>query len=161
MVFADWVSKVSGVKTEVASDARRAVEQADILTLATSASNPVLEGAWLKPGVHINGIGSHAPHQRELDSASVQRSKVVCDLVSACQAEAGDLMIPVDNDEWNWKQVHGDLGQVLRGEIAGRESPQEITLFKSVGLAIQDMSVARHVYEQALAQGIGKDFRFS
>lgn len=159
-VFCDWVSKVTGVPTSVAADARSAVEACDILTLATSAHDPIIDGAWVKPGTHINGIGSHAPGMREIDTLTVQKSKVVCDLVSACQAEAGDLIIPVDNDQWNWKDVHGDLGQVLCGQIAGRESPQEITLFKSVGLAIQDLSVARYVYEQAVAAGAGREFKF-
>jgi alanine dehydrogenase len=160
-VFCDWVSHVTHVPTEVAKSAQAAVEACDILTLATSAKDPVIEGEWVKPGTHINGIGSHAPGMREIDALTVQKSKVVCDLVTACQSEAGDLIIPADNEQWNWKDVHGDLGQVLRGDIAGRENPEEITLFKSVGLAIQDMSVARHVYERALAKGTGTQFKFT
>jgi alanine dehydrogenase len=159
-VFADWVAELTGVPTEVCPNPRTAVEACDILTLATSAKDPIIEGAWVKPGTHINGIGSHAPGMREIDTGTVQKSKVVCDLVSACQAEAGDLIIPVDNDQWNWKHVHGDLGQVIRGDIAGRESDDEITLFKSVGLAIQDMSTAYQVYSQALEQNVGTEFKF-
>jgi ornithine cyclodeaminase/alanine dehydrogenase len=159
-VFADWVGEVTHVPTAVAASAREAVEQCDVLTLATSAANPVIEGRWIKPGTHINGIGSHAPAMREIDAETVQRSKVVCDLLSACQAEAGDLMIPVENGQWSWERVHGDLGQVVRGDVAGRESDEEITLFKSVGLAVQDMSVAHHVYLRALEEGAGTEFAF-
>lgn len=159
-VFADWVGKITGVPTTFAASAREAVEQCDILTLATSAANPVIEGTWIKPGTHINGIGSHAPTMREIDTATVIRSKVICDLTAACQAEAGDLMIPADNDQWSWERVHGDLGQVVSGAIAGRENEDEITLFKSVGLAVQDISVANHVFLKALADGVGTDFQF-
>jgi alanine dehydrogenase len=159
-VFAGWVADMTKVPTEVAGDAQAAVESCDILTLATSAKDPIIKGEWVKPGTHINGIGSHAPGMREIDADTVAKSKVVCDLTSACQAEAGDLIIPVDNDQWNWKHVHGDLGQVIRGDIPGRESDDEITLFKSVGLAIQDLSTAYHVYRQALKQGVGTEFKF-
>lgn len=159
-VFCDWVAASTKVPTEPVGDPAQAVGEADILTLATSAKEPIIRGEWVKPGTHINGIGSHAPSMREIDAETVAKSKVVCDLVSACQAEAGDLMIPADNEQWNWKQVHGDLGQVVRGAIAGREGDDEITLFKSVGLAIQDLSTAYQVYEQALKRNVGTEFKF-
>jgi len=159
-VFCDMVAAVTKVPTEPIDDPRAAVEQADILTLATSAKDPVIRGAWVKPGTHINGIGSHAPSMRELDTDTVAKSKVICDSKAACQAEAGDLMIPADNDNWHWKHVHGDLGEVIRGDISGRMADDEITLFKSVGLAIQDMSTAYHVYSQAVERGVGTKFEF-
>ncbi len=159
-IFAEWVGKVTQVPTTVAASAREAVEQCDILTLATSAANPVIESAWVKPGTHINGIGAHAPAMREIDAETVIRSKVVCDLTSACMAEAGDLMLPADSGQWHWERVHGDLGQVVCGDVAGRENPQEITLFKSVGLAVQDLSVAYHVFLRALEDGVGTEFAF-
>ncbi len=159
-VFCDWVAEVTGVPTEVAGDPAEAVAACDILTLATSAKDPIIKGEWVKAGTHINGIGSHAPAMRELDTDTVSKSRVFCDLTSACMAEAGDLMIPADNDQWNWKEVQGDLGQVIRGDVAGRRSDEEITLFKSVGLAIQDMSTAYHVYSQAVERGVGTKFEF-
>jgi ornithine cyclodeaminase/alanine dehydrogenase-like protein (mu-crystallin family) len=97
---------------------------------------------------------------RELDSETVARSKVVCDLVDACKAEAGDFMVPVDEGKWSWDRVHGSLGDVIAGKIPGRESDDEITLFKSVGLAIQDISTAFHVYQKAKEGGVGSDFEF-
>lgn len=158
--FAADIEKLTGVKTEVAGSAEAAVQACDILTLATSAKDPIIDGDWLKPGTHVNGIGSHAPGMRELDTVSVQRSKVVCDLLSACQAEAGDFIIPAEAGEWSWDRVHGDLGQVVSGELPGRESDDEITLFKSVGLAIQDMSTAWQVYSLARSKGVGTEFAF-
>jgi ornithine cyclodeaminase len=97
---------------------------------------------------------------RELDSKTVARSKVVCDLVDACKAEAGDFIIPVEAGEWSWDKVHGSLGDVITGKIPGRENDKEITLFKSVGLAIQDISTAYHVYSKAVEMKVGSDFNF-
>jgi ornithine cyclodeaminase len=97
---------------------------------------------------------------REIDTATVNKSKIVCDLVDACKAEAGDFMIPVEQGDWSWDQVHGSLGDVIAGKIPARESDEEITLFKSVGLAIQDISTALHVYKKAEELGVGTDFSF-
>lgn len=144
----------------LADDPAKAVGDADIVTLITSAKDPIVDGDWFKPGTHINGIGSHAPAMRELDSKTIGKSKVVCDLVDACKAEAGDFMIPVTAGEWSWDRVHGSLGDVVAGKIPGRENDQEITLFKSVGLAIQDISVAFHVYTKAMELNAGSDFKF-
>jgi alanine dehydrogenase len=159
-IFADTITQLTGVPTEVATDARAAVKACDILTLATSAANPIISGEWVKPGTHINGIGSHAPSMRELDTDTVVKSKVICDLTGACRAEAGDLMIPADNGQWSWELVRADLGQVVNGSIAGRQDDGEITLFKSVGLAIQDLSAAYYVYSEAQRRGVGAEFSF-
>jgi ornithine cyclodeaminase len=144
----------------LADDPAQAVGEADIVTLITSAKDPIVRGDWFRPGTHINGVGSHAPAMREIDSATVAGSTVVCDLVEACQAEAGDFIIPVDKGEWSWDRVHGSLGDVIAGKIPARENDQEITLFKSVGLAIQDISTAFHVYNRAQELGVGTDFDF-
>ena len=106
------------------------------------------------------GIGSHSPGARELDTLTVQKSRIGCDFIDACKAEAGDFIIPADAGEWSWDKVAGSLGDVINGKVKGRTSDDEITLFKSVGLAIQDMSVGKAVYEEALKQGIGTDFEF-
>jgi alanine dehydrogenase len=143
-----------------ADDPRQAVAEADVVTLITSSQDPVVEGSWFRPGTHINAIGAHAPHTRELDAATLSRSKVVCDLVEACKAEAGDFLIPAESGEWSWDRVHGSLGDVLIGKLPGRESDEEITLFKSVGLAIQDISTAQHVFARASEMGVGQEFAF-
>lgn len=158
--FATRVTEATGVPVVLADDPRSAVAQADLVILATTAATPVLDGIWLKPGSHINGVGSHSPGARELDTLTVQRSRVVCDLTSACKAEAGDLMIPAQAGDWGWDKVAGDLGDVIVGKVKGRTSREEITLFKSVGLAIQDMSAARIVFDEAVKRGIGTEFQF-
>jgi ornithine cyclodeaminase/alanine dehydrogenase len=158
--FSAAVKGKIGIKVEHINDPADGVGQADIVVLATSAPEPVVNGNWFKPGTHISGIGSHSPGAREIDTLTVQKSRIVCDLIDACKAEAGDFIIPAQKGEWDWGKVAGSLGDVITGKIKGRESDDEITLFKSVGLAIQDMSVARAVYDEALKQGIGTDFEF-
>ena len=159
--FADSLKDVVSSEIVIVNDPEEAAQMADIVTLITSSKDPIINGDWFKPGTHINGMGSHAPAMRELDSRTISRSKVVCDLVDACKAEAGDFLIPVEADEWSWDNVHGSLGDVASGRIAGRENREEITLFKSVGLAIQDISTAYYVYEQAKMKKMGLDFNFS
>jgi ornithine cyclodeaminase len=158
--FRDSLKDIIKCDIMLTEDLSQAVGEADIVTTITSAKDPVVNGDWFKPGAHINGIGSHAPAMRELDSKTVTMSKVVCDLVDACQAEAGDFIIPVEAGEWSWDKIHGSLGDVITGKIPGRESNDEITLFKSVGLAIQDISTAYHVYNKAVEMGVGLDFNF-
>ena len=150
------------IKCEIAleDDIARAVPQACILTLITSAKDPILDGDRLSPGTHINAVGSHAPAMRELDLKTVQKSQIICDSVEACKAEAGDFIIPAQAGQWSWDAVLGSLGDVVTGKIPGRVNDEEITLFKSVGLAIQDISTAFYVYEEARRMGIGTEFNF-
>ncbi len=159
--FADSIRDLVKCEIVFADDPKAAVEQADVVTLITSAKDPIVNGDWFKPGAHINGMGSHAPAMRELDAKTVSRSKVVYDLVDACRAEAGDFLIPVEAGEWSWEQAHGSLGDVAAGKIPARENDEEITLFKSVGLAIQDISTAHYVHEKAKKEGVGTTFDFS
>lgn len=158
--FARKITEQIGVPVELADDPAAAASAADIIILATTASTPIVDGRWFAPGTHINGVGSHAPKARELDSLTVQKSRVVCDLTGACRAEAGDLIIPAEAGEWGWDKVAGDLGDVVTGKVPGRTSRDQITLFKSVGLAIQDMSAARVVFDEAVKRGIGTEFQF-
>jgi alanine dehydrogenase len=158
--FRDSLRDIIHCEIVLADDPAKAAGEADIVTLITSAKDPIVDGSWFKPGTHINGIGSHAPAMRELDTKTVVRSKVVCDSVDACKAEAGDLIIPAAAGEWDWGKVRGSLGDVVSGKVPGRRDEQEITLFKSVGLAIQDVSTALHVYRKALEMKAGQDFTF-
>jgi ornithine cyclodeaminase/alanine dehydrogenase-like protein (mu-crystallin family) len=158
--FADSLRDLLCCEIELSEEAESAVKAADIVTLITSAKDPIIHGDWIQPGTHINGIGSHAPGMRELDTLTIQKSKVVCDLVEACKPEAGDFILPIKAGDYSWEDIHGSLGDVITGKIAGRESMDEITLFKSVGLAIQDISTASHVYQKALEMGVGLEFEF-
>jgi len=159
-VFKDAVNDIIDCEIVIAADPQQAAGEADIVTLITSARDPIVNGDWFKPGTHINGVGSHAPALREIDTKTVQISKVVCDLVAACQPEAGDFIIPIAAGEYSWDDIHGSLGDVITGKITGRENAEEITLFKSVGLAIQDISTAQHVYHKAIEMDVGLDFEF-
>ncbi len=159
--FADWVADQTGIETRLAESGEALCRESDIVALATTAANPIVSAEWWKPGAHINAIGSHAPGVRELDTATIQRSRIICDQLEACKAEAGDLQIPVEDGDYSWFDIAGNLGDVVNGTTPGRTSNTEITLFKSVGLAIQDISCATLVYNEAQANKIGQNFNFS
>jgi alanine dehydrogenase len=154
--FAAEMSARLGLSVAPATDLAAAVTDADVILTATTAHEPLFDGAWLQPGVHINGIGSHAPAARELDTATIQRARVVTDQTAACLAEAGDLIIPLRAGAIAETHIAAQLGEVILGLKPGRTAEDEITLFKSVGLAIQDIAVAAQVYRQALATGRGQ-----
>ncbi len=158
--FCKEMEELHSVKFERADSAEAAVRQADVLTLATSAKDPIIDGDWLRPGCHINGIGSHAPAMRELDEKTVNKAGIICDHTDACLAEAGDFIIPKNEGKWFEDKIVGDLGGVITGKVPARTSPDQITLFKSVGLAIQDISTALAVYDLAKEKGIGIEFDF-
>ena len=158
--FAAEISEKTGVDVSLAGSVREVVENVDVLALATTAATPIVDGAWLPKGLHINAIGSHAPGLRELDTASVVKSKIICDQKDACLAEAGDIQIPLEEGAMSEDDIYGEIGELVTGTKKGRESDEEITLFKSVGLSIQDISTAYHVYQQAVEQGAGTEFNF-
>lgn len=159
--FADDASEMLGIPVEIAGSGRELVESVDILSLATTATTPIIDGDWVKPGLHINGIGSHAVGVRELDTKTVVKSKLVCDQVDACLVEAGDVMMPIEEGALDPADIYGEIGELITGAKTGRESDDEVTLFKSVGLSIQDISAAHYVYQRALKEGVGTEFAFS
>jgi ornithine cyclodeaminase/alanine dehydrogenase len=128
---------------------------ADIICTATSSPSPLFDGNKVREGTHINGIGSHTPAARELDSATVKRAKFVGDSREACFKEAGDIMIPLQAGEITESHFYAELGEIITGQKPGRINDKEITLFKSNGLAIQDAAAALLVYKKALSAGIG------
>jgi alanine dehydrogenase len=123
--------------------AAEAVRGADVIVVATSATTPVLEGAWLAPGAHINAVGATRPEWRELDDATLQRARLYVDSRAAAVVESGDVIAA--------GQVFAEIGEVVAGLQPGRTSPDEITLFKSVGIAVEDVATANLVYRKALA----------
>jgi alanine dehydrogenase len=133
------------------------VLSADIICTATSSPGPIFDGAGLRDGTHINGIGSHTPGARELDTETVLRSRLVGDSRDACFSEAGDIMIPIKEGAFGEDHFYAELGEIVTGKKPGRADDKEITLFKSNGLAIQDAAAARVVYEKAVEAGIGTD----
>jgi ornithine cyclodeaminase/alanine dehydrogenase len=154
--FAAKMSKKLHIDVAVADAPQAAVAAADVLITATTAHEPIFDGTWLRAGVHINGIGSHAAHWRELDSTTVQSAKIVTDQTTACLEEAGDLIIPIQEGIINEASIRAQLGEIIVGEKPGRTDHTEITLFKSVGLAMQDIAVAQKVYQLAQSAGIGQ-----
>lgn len=145
-----------GILVTATGDVRAAVAAADILCTATNSPTPLFDGAWLKPGAHVNAIGAYTKTMRELDTATVRRSRVVVDRRQAAQVEAGDIVIPTEEGAIGPDHVVGELAEVVTGAIPGRTAPQEITLFKSVGLALQDAMAAALVYRHAVEQGMGQ-----
>ena len=122
--------------------------EADIVCTTTPAQSPLFETDEIKPGCHLNVVGSHQPSFREVPTGLVARSKIIVDNREACEQEAGDLIIPVQEGSWSFEHLHGELGQVVSGDIIARESENEITLFKSVGNAIQDHAMAHLIMEK-------------
>jgi ornithine cyclodeaminase/alanine dehydrogenase-like protein (mu-crystallin family) len=140
----------------VVTDTSEAVRGADIVCLCTSAHSPIFNGADLKAGAHVNGIGSHAPAQREIgDDAIVRFSKIIVDSRSAALKEAGDLIIPINAGLIKEDAITGELGELVLGKKLGRAHDDEITLFKSVGNAAQDVAAARVAFAKAQQMGIG------
>lgn len=140
------------VETIVAS----AVQQADIICCATRSNEPVFHGEDLKPGTHINGVGSYLPTMREMDETTILRAhKIVADDVAGVKSEAGELIHSAASGAWSFDQLHGELGQLVVGDRAGREAETEITFFKSVGAAYFDLAVAKGVYTKIKANGTG------
>jgi alanine dehydrogenase len=144
-----------GASIEVAENGADAVKNADLLVTVTTAKEPILRPQWLAPGMHINAVGSHRPDLREIDAATLARSKVIVDSREAIMAECGDILLALAENAISENTIYGEIGEVLAGTQSGRSSAEEITLYKSVGIAIQDVATANLVYRKALQQNIG------
>jgi len=115
----------------------------------------LLDGEKVREGIHLNSVGSHTPGDRELDTAIIKRSKVIADSYEACLNEAGDIMIPIREGAITKSHMYAELGEIIIGKKAARVNDKEITLFKSNGLAIQDVATAKLVYDKAVQAKIG------
>lgn len=142
-------------RIEVAKSADEAVVGADIICTATSSSTPVFSGAALEPGSHINAVGSFRTDMQEVDAETVSKSLVVVDSREAAREEAGDLMIPIQQGLIGFDHIHAELGEIVTGRRPGRASEGQITYFKSVGVAVQDVIAASIAIKNAAAQGLG------
>jgi ornithine cyclodeaminase len=139
----------------IAGSPREAVAGADVICAATTSRTPVFDGRDLKPGAHVNGIGSFTPEMQEIDAATVRRARVVVDSVEAALAEAGDLIIPLNAGLIDRAHISTELGEVIAGLKPGRTSAEQITFFKSVGVAVQDAMAAAIILRNGQAQGLG------
>ncbi len=135
------------------------VTASDIIVTATTSPVPVFSGLEVRPGTHINAIGSYRPETREIDDDLIVRAKIVVDNMEGALSEAGDLIIPLNEGKITASSIHGDLGDLVTGRKPGRENPQEITLFKSVGFALEDIVVANRAYEKAQRSDSGRQER--
>jgi len=154
--FCEGIAEELKVQAVPVGSSEKAVRESEIVITASTSKTPVVNGNWLEEGTHINGIGSHSPDTRELDETVIKRAKVIVDSREAALKEAGDLMIPISQGIITPDHIFAELGEVIIGRKKGRENEDEITLFKSQGLAIQDVSTAAKVYEIATKKGIGK-----
>jgi alanine dehydrogenase len=155
--FAREMSDKLKIPVTPAENAEDAVSTADIVIASTTSSNPVVEGRWLKPGTHINAIGANFPQKRELDAEAIRRSNVItADSREQSKIESGDLIQMYADDERRWREVV-EIADVVSGKVAGRRSESDITLFKSNGIAIEDVVTAGKIYELAKEKGIGRD----
>ncbi|MBM3126032.1 MAG: ornithine cyclodeaminase family protein [Chloroflexi bacterium] len=143
-----------------ASSAREAVVEADIICTATTSSSPVFSDDGLKAGAHISAIGSYTPEMQEIPAETVIRARVFVDSRSAVLAEAGDLIQPMQNGRITQAHVHAELGEVLLGRRSGRQDQEEITYFKSVGVAVQDAMAAQLALHNAKRDKLGKEIPF-
>jgi alanine dehydrogenase len=138
------------------ADARQAVDGMDVITTMTSAGQPLFDGEWVAPGAHINAAGSNHLRRRELDGRTVQRcARIAADSVEQAKLEAGDLAGAVADGLLAWDRVV-DFADILAGKIAGRDRPDDITLFESQGISVWDVATAARVYELAQARGLGQ-----
>jgi alanine dehydrogenase len=147
--FAERESQGLGLTVETMPSAREAVEGADLICTVTAATEPVLQGDWIAPGAHVNAVGACTPRARELDGAAVARSRLFVDRRESALAEAGDFLLARSEGAVTDGHILGELGEVLEGKVPGRQFPEEITLFKSLGIAVEDLAAGRHIYRKA------------
>lgn len=147
--------ELEGVDVQVFEDPEKAVLGAQVIVTATDSRKPVFPGRAIGEGVHVNAIGAFTPEMAEVDGDLISRAKVVVDLRATVMAEAGDLVQAIESGAFSLESIHAELGEVVNGERTGRESPREITLFKSVGNAAQDVAVAGRILDAAIGQDVG------
>lgn len=157
--FAGEMERRFGTPVGISETPQAAVRGADLIITATSATEPVLQGAWLAPGAHINAIGAPRPTWRELDTDAVKRCRVFVDSRAGALVESGDILIPMKEGAITESHLAGEIGEVLAGRVQGRTSASEITLFKSLGMAVEDVETAHFVYTKAKEKGIGQQIQ--
>ncbi|WP_032121202.1 ornithine cyclodeaminase family protein [Clostridium amazonitimonense] len=145
-------------KIVAVEEAAEAIKDADIITAVTTSRRPVFDGSLVKKGAHVNGVGAYTPEMQELDETIVKNAdKVYFDTEEGVLAEAGDFIIPMEKGIVSKEDFKGELGQVILGEISGREDDEEITLFKTVGVAVLDVVTAYKIYNKAIENNIGQN----
>lgn len=158
--FAGHHAKDLDVPIEAVATAREAALGADLICTATASSEPVLFGDWIAEGAHVNAVGACFPKARELDTRAVVRSRLFVDRRESCFAEAGDFLIPKAEGAIGDDHVLGEIGEIVIGRVPGRRSRDEITLFKSLGIAVEDLAAAHRIHARAVERGLGIPVNF-
>jgi ornithine cyclodeaminase len=149
---------LEGAEVSAAPSAEDAVRGADVVVAATNAREPVLQRAWLKPGAHVNAVGASTPRAKEIDTATVAASALFCDSRESVLAEAGEFQLAVTEGLIAGEgHIRAELGEVLAGTAAGRRDDGELTLFRSLGIAVEDLAAAETAVAAARAQGLGTE----
>ena len=150
-----FACEAAAVPIEIVATAEDAVRGADLICTTTAAKEPVLRGAWLSPGAHVNAVGACFPSSRELDSEAVKRSRFFTDCRESCFAESGDFRLARDEGEIGDEHLRGEIGEVFTGRVAGRTSPDDITVYESLGIALEDLAAAHFIHRTASETGAG------
>ena len=158
--FAEAFQAEAPCPLEAVESVEAAVRGADLIVTATSAREPIVRREWIAPGTHINAVGAYTPTTRELDGESVAAARLFVDKREAALVEAGDILLPMQAGLFGPEHILAELGEVVVGAQPGRGSPEEITLFKSLGLPVEDAVVAEFVYREAGRAGRGKRVEF-
>ena len=153
--LAEWDSEAAEL-VEVAGDAGSALLASDIVCTATTSPRPVFDDEDIADGTHINAVGAFTPEMQEIPTGTILRARIIVDEVEAALHEAGDFIIPIDRGELDRDAVSDELGQIVSGDLPGRETDDQVTFFKSVGNAIQDMIVGAVALERAESQNVGE-----
>jgi alanine dehydrogenase len=140
------------------SSAQNAIDGADLVVLATASRDPVVRNEWIAAGAHVCAVGACRPDQREMDTALVSRSRLFVDSRTGALAEAGDIVLPIAEGAFGETHIAGELGEVASGAVPGRTSPAEVTVFKSLGMAVEDIAAAHLAYVKAAERGLGRGF---
>ncbi|TDK48070.1 ornithine cyclodeaminase family protein [Antarcticimicrobium luteum] len=142
------------------TDLHTAIADADIVCTVTAAPTPIVMGDWVKPGAHVNVVGSSIPSMREVDDSMVERGAIWVDYLPSTLAQAGEIVEMIAAGTFSETDLKGEIGALLAGEIAGRADPDQITVYRSLGVAAQDLAAAHHVLERARAEGRGQPVAF-
>jgi ornithine cyclodeaminase/alanine dehydrogenase-like protein (mu-crystallin family) len=159
--FAERESRRLAIPIESMPSAEAAVRGADLVCTTTAAKEPILQGEWLSPGAHVNAVGSSFASNRELDAAAVKRSRLFTDCRESALNEAGDFLIAKREGAIGDDHLLGELGEVLLGKIPGRRTPGEITLYKSLGIAVEDLAAAHFLLNRANETNAGVQIEWS
>ena len=159
--FAAEASERHAIPVEVVADSRAAVDGASLVCTVSGAAEPIVRGEWLAPGCHVNAVGSAVPTARELDGEALRRSRLIVDRRESAMHESGDVLLAIAEGAIGPEHIAGELGEVLIGALPGRTDADQVTLFKSLGLAVEDVATARAVYEAAMATGAGTKVRLA